>query len=457
LKRVLMQNYFEKLFKTSYLLFVLISFNVFFARHWYIPHLSYVIVALGVVVGIMRLLHVRDYLNVGVFLLLSFVCSYALGAVNSFDYGYIDNVKAVVWMLIQYFLIFAFDKNADYSKERDIIFAVILVYTCVSAIISITMMLMRWQYYSLVDGMYWVLGGFVDNRLWGVYTDPNYGAILSIVSIVISLFYLTGDGSKDKRIKAVLVINIVLEYLYLCYADSRTGLLAVVAAVVIACVLWVSKSKGFARSIALAIVLSTILVVGSYGIRNLTSAARVEIAKISATRAGMSQEEIAMEMDLARVGRVDEQIGGGTDVTNNRIAIWGNAIEIFKQHPIVGISYRNIREYAYDKIPDTYAEFESMHNFFFDILVSQGIIGVAILFMLMGWVIWTLIKKYKDLTDYREFAFMMAIIAAIFASMLTYSETFYMNTGGAFIFWYVLGYLVNYKEKDQEKVEIVEV
>ncbi len=444
-----MQKKFELGFKISYLLFVLISFNVLFARHWYISYLSYAIVALGIVVGVMRLLHIRDYLNAGVFLLLSFLCSYVLGAVNSFDYGYIDNVKAVVWMLIQYFLIFAFDKNADYSKERDIIFAVILVYTCVSAIISIAMMLMRWQYYSLVDGMYWVLGGFVDNRLWGVYTDPNYGAILSIVSIVISLFYLTAEGSKDKRIKVVLIVNIVLEYLYLCYADSRTGLLAVVAAIIIVCTLWISKTKGIFKSIALAIVLSTVLVSCTYGIRITTSAARVEIARITATRAGLSPEEIAMEMDLARVGRVDEQIGGGTDVTNNRLAIWGNAIEIFKQHPIVGISYRNIREYAYDKIPDTYAEFESMHNFFFDILVSQGIIGVAILFMLMGWVIWTLIKKYKALTDYREFAFMMAIIAAIFASMLTYSETFYMNTGGAFIFWYVLGYLINFKEKKE--------
>ena len=444
-----MQRKLELGFKISYLLFVLISFNVLFARHWYITYLSYVIVALGIAVGIMRLLHIKDYLNAGVFLLLSFVCSYVLGAVNSFEYGYIDNVKAVVWMSIQYFLIFAFDKYTDYSKERDIVFGVVLTYTSVSAIISIAMMLLRWQYYSLIDGAYWVLGGFVDNRLWGVYTDPNYGAILSIVSIVISLFYLTGKGSLDKRIKVALIINIVLEYLYLCYADSRTGLLAVVAAVILACALWVSKSKGFAKSIALAIVLSTLLILCSYGIRTATSAARVEIARITATRAGLSPDEIAIEMDLARVGRVDEQIGGGSDVTNNRMAIWGNAIEIFKQHPIVGISYRNIREYAYDKIPDTYAEFESMHNFFFDILVSQGIIGVAILFMLMGWVIWTLIKKYKSLTDYREFAFMMAIIAAIFASMLTYSETFYMNTGGAFIFWYVLGYLVNFKEKKE--------
>ncbi len=444
-----MQKRLEIGFKILYLLFVLISFNVFFARHWYIPYLSYVIVALGIAVGVMRLLHVRDYLNAGVFLLFSFVCSYVLGAVNSFDYGYIDNVKAVVWMSIQYFLVFAFDKNKDYSQERKILSIVLLVYSCCCAIISLGMMVANWQLINPIEDFGIMYGGFVDNRLWGCYVDPNYGAIISIVSVVISLYYLTGKKDISKRIKAALTINIILEYLYLCYADSRTGLLAVVASVVVVFTIWVSKLKGFVKSIVLAIVLSTILVVGSYGIRNLTSAARVEIAKITATRAGLSPEEIAMEMDLARVGRIDEQIGGGTDVTNNRLAIWGNAIEIFKQHPIVGISYRNIREYAYDKIPDTYAGFESMHNFFFDILVSQGIIGVAILFMLMGWVIWTLIKKYKALTDYREFAFMMAIIAAIFASMLTYSETFYMNTGGAFIFWYVLGYLINFKEKKE--------
>ena len=158
-------------------------------------------------------------------------------------------------------------------------------------------------------------------------------------------------------------------------------------------------------------------------------------------------------MDLARVGREDNQIGEGKDITNNRIAIWKNAITIFKQHPIIGISYRNIREYAYDNIRTEYAGFESMHNFFFDILVSQGIVGVTILLMLIVWVLWTLIKKYKSLSEYREFSFLLAIIAAIFASMLTYSETFYMNTGGAFLFWYVLGYLVNFKNKDNESIE----
>ena len=443
----------ELVFKIAYLLLVLLSFNVFFARHWYMTYVSYAVIAFGMVVGVLRLLHIKEYLNVSVFLLLSFTCSYILGAVNSFEYGYTDNIKAVVWMAIQYFLIFAFDENEDYSNERDTLFKVFLTYTGIAAVISLWMMIIDWKYYSFVDGIYWVFGGFIDNRLWGCYTDPNYGAILAIVSAIISLKYLLEDKQIKKPFKALLIVNIVFEFLYVCYSDSRTGLLAIVASVIVLVVVWLSKTKGLIKTVALSIAIVAVIIGAIYAVRFATSEIKVQIAKISATRAGMTQDEIAAEMDLARVGREDDQIGEGKDVTNNRIAIWKNAITIFRQHPIIGISYRNIREYALDNIRTKYAGFESMHNFFFDVLVSQGIVGVIILFMLIAWVLWTLIKKYKSLSGYREFAFMLAIIAAIFASMLTYSETFYMNTGGAFLFWYVLGYLVNFKNKDNESIE----
>lgn len=447
-----MKKNLDLAFKVVYFLLTLISFNLFFAREWYISYISYAVIGFGIIVGVIRLLHIKDYLNVGIFLLLSFVLSYILGAITTVDYGYIDNIKAVIWMVVQYFLVFAFDKEKEYEIEKSVLFKVFLVYTGVCALISIWMMITHWQRYNLIEGIYWLQGGFIDNRLFGCYVDPNYGAIFAIVSIIISVSYLIDWKSIKVVWKVLLLINVIFEFLYLCYSDSRTGIVAVAASSFILVFLWFFDKKGFIKTTALGLATAIVLVGLIYGVQKGTSFAKVKIAEGNAINAGASQEEIEIEKYLARIGRTEDQIGEGSDISNNRIAIWGNAIEMFKQHPVTGISYRNIREYALENIPDTYVGFESMHNAFFDVLASQGIIGILILISFVVWVFWKLIKRYKSLIEYKEFAFLMAIIAAIFVSMLTYSEVFYMNTGGAFLFWYVLGYLINSKWDNKEEV-----
>lgn len=448
-----MKKNIDLAFKISYLMLTLISFNVLFARAWYVTYISYAVIAFGVVAGALRLFYIKDYLNAGIFLLMSLVFSYILGATTTFEYGYMDNLKAVIWMIVQYFLVFAFDKKENADFERTVLFKVFLTYTGICAVISLWMMATHWQKYSMFEGIYRVQGGFIDNRLFGCYVDPNYGAIFALISIAISVYYLSEHKSLKVFWKFLLTINIIFEFLYICYSDSRTGILAIFASSFVFVFLWMIKQKGFIKTVAIALVTSFVLVIAVYGVQKGTSAAKVKIAEITAAKSGASEEEIEAEKYLARVGRIDEQIGEGTDVSNNRFAIWGNAIEMFKQHPVTGISYRNIREYAEKNIPDTYVGFESMHNAFFDVLVSQGIIGMTILVLFIAWVIYNLIRKYQSLSDYKEFAFLMAIIAAIFVSMLTYSEVFYMNTGGAFLFWYVLGYLINSNWDSKKEVE----
>lgn len=420
-----MQRRFEIGFKISYLLFVLISFNVFFARHWYISYLSYVIVALGIAVGVMRLIHVKNYLNAGVFLLLSFVCSYILGALNSFNYGYIDNVKAVVWMSIQFFLIFAFDKNGDYSTEKNALFITFITYTFFCAVIALYMLFTDWTLNVLMDDLYAIRGG-VYSRLYGCYTDPNYGAVFAVVSIVLSVYYLVCAHSIKTIVKIFLIINCVLEFLFLYFSGSRTGMLSFFFAFIVFSLMVCVKNKRATRNVFVGVGCLAILFFALIVFQSMLN-------KNGVVNVG---------------GRSIDRILDGSFFSDSRIGIWGNAMELFKQHPVIGISFRNIFEYANENIPDTFCGYESMHSFLFDVLVSQGIIGVVIILLFFAWAVKMLIEKYKGISSYKEFVFMMTILVAIFVSMLTYSETFYMNTGGAFMFWYVLGYLVNYKEEE---------
>lgn len=469
IKDRVLENKIELVFKLLYFAFALISFNSFCARQFYISYISYVIVGLGAIIIVNRLTHVKDYLNNRVWLLVAFIVSYALGAINTLRYGIMENIQAMAWMGIQYFAIFAYDKQKDLNlakKEFTVVSVFFIAYTMLMAIVGLILMIAKYEYYTMVDGMYVIAAGFLFNRLWGCYIDPNYGAIFSLVSIILSMYFFK-DTKKTWRI--ILAFNVLVEYLYICYSDSRTGRLAIIVTfAALIYLLLVKKSKYKFRNkeyvlvgvkkIVLAFVISIICSVVIWGgtkiVKTATSDLKVEIAKSQAMEQGLSEEEAELFADNDRIGRYDEEINGG-DVSNNRFEIWKSGIDIFKANPITGISFRNIIEYARAEMPTGFiatSGFESMHNFLVDILVSQGIIGIVILLVFIVLIIKPILVVAPKLGiyEYNQFVFMFASLVAIFVSMLTYSEAFYMNTGGAFLFWYFLGYISNYMFVNKE-------
>ena len=86
-----------------------------------------------------------------------------------------------------------------------------------------------------------------------------------------------------------------------------------------------------------------------------------------------------------------------------------------------------------------------MHNSVIDIMVSQGIIGLIIILTFVVMILKELFTKFRFLkgNEYKKCVFMLASVIAVGSSMMFYSETFYMNTAGAFIFWTLLGYMMN--------------
>lgn len=469
IKNRVLENQIELVFKLLYFAFTLISFNSFCARQFYISYISYVVVAFGALILINRLTHIKDYLNSKIWLLIAFIVSYILGAINTLRYGVMENIQAVAWMTIQFFAVFAYDVKKDKelaNKEFKIITIFFIVYTMLMAIIGLVLMIVKYEYYTVIDGMYVIAAGFLFNRLWGCYIDPNYGAIFSLVSILLSMYYFKGS---NKKIKIALVVNILVEYLYICYSDSRTGRLAIILSVAALVYFLLIKRDKFDigdKSIKLTGTKKVIVVVfvalmcagvlwsGTKIIKLATSGIKVSIAKLAAIEQGFSEEEAEAMADLDRIGRYDEEINGG-DVSNNRFEIWESGIDIFKANPITGISFRNIIEYARAEMPTGFiatSGFESMHNFLVDILVSQGIIGIVILLVFIVLIIKPILVVAPKLGiyEYNQFVFMFASLVAIFVSMLTYSEAFYMNTGGAFLFWYFLGYISNYMLVNKE-------
>ena len=456
----------ELVFKILYFILTLLSFNTFTARKSFITYFSIVIVLFSGFIFLSRITHLRDYTSKYTILFFLFILSYVVASIHTIQYGFMDNLKAIVWMCIQFFIVFARDKSqpTEYSKkEFKIISTIFLIYSGLMALIALIMMVFKWEYFSVVDEYYVIGGGFLWNRLYGSYIDPNYGAIFSLVSIILSCYFV--QIVENRKLKMVLIINLIVEYLYICFSDSRTGRLAVLLSIFVLSFLEVRKLKtiefknksicltGKRRvlvSLLIPVLISTSLWAGTYLVRNTTSIIRTSIAAIQIrkemkqTGTILTEEELAILVDADRVGRHEEEINNG-DVSNNRFAIWDNAIDIFKDNPITGISYRNIREYANDKIQDGFIStsgFESMHNTFFDILVSQGIIGVLLITIMLFFFIKEEVAIFKD-NPSKTNVFLISVIVAIATTMVSYTEVLYINTGGSFLFYFIIGLLVS--------------
>lgn len=110
---------------------------------------------------------------------------------------------------------------------------------------------------------------------------------------------------------------------------------------------------------------------------------------------GFSQIELPDGSTIQRpnlgIGREQDLSG---DFSNRRFDIWESGIEVFQTSPIFCVGFRNIVPAAEEKAPNTYiinndqVKFESFHNMFVDVLVSQGIVGIVIF---LSFVILTLI------------------------------------------------------------------
>lgn len=149
------------------------------------------------------------------------------------------------------------------------------------------------------------------------------------------------------------------------------------------------------------------------------------------------------------IGRTDSDINN--DVSNRRFAIWQSGLEIFKTSPMTGITFRNYIPYAKEHLPNTYivhndsGDFASLHNSFVDVLVSQGALGMGILLCFIVSLLIVFFRRFFKSNDeeYRYNTFLLLMFLPVLVSMMFYSETFYMNTGGAFLFWAFLGYFMH--------------
>lgn len=452
------QNYeeiLELLFKISYLCLTFATFISVIYMSPIQPMLVKLTLFLGVVVILVRLLHWKKYGKMPCLILMILFClSFLLSIVMNRQYGMTADLKWLIWTGIQFFGLYVCDLNREeekYEREFTILSHIFIIVTVITAIASLIMLVKSYSEFLITADKEFIVTGFKWDRLWGAYTDPNYGAVCSVIGIILSGLYLV---KKKGAVKFLYVLAIIMNYAYMIFSDSRTGILALVLCGGLFLYLWcVSKFQAKKILKSLLVVICVFAVALSVG----------EVAK---TQNVTYQRKVAAEQAKKKIVQKKKQPLTARqkniqdDASNGRLAIWQSAIEIWKSSPVYGAGYSTVVPYAKEHIPDTYivnnsqSDYTSMHNTFFCVLAYQGSIG-AILFVLIALrIFFYVVKNVFTESGERKFdvTAMLCSVGCVAISMMFLMDGIYTNSPSAAVLWLFSGYLVrySYRKKNEE-------
>ncbi|KDR94618.1 O-antigen ligase [Peptoclostridium litorale DSM 5388] len=219
------------------------------------------------------------------------------------------------------------------------------------------------------------IGGVVDRdvyRLTGSIDDPN---VFGIFASLIYAFSFHNMISGEKK----YIISFFLAFTCIVLSESRGAFLAVLAFHIMYFVkIKDTRAKSFAANI---LIIGAVAAGGHYWLQT----ADVSIGSAVQTRL--------------------------LDTTGStRVYIWTDAIEIFKEYPLIGVGLNNFRPYNNEIFADTHL----MHNIFLEVIVEQGIAGATVFFAAL--IMLVLKKDNSEIEKIIKMVICMQLIMLFFLS-----------------------------------------
>lgn len=460
-------KYLEWAFKLAYLLLGLVTFNAFLYDSPVQPLLVKGCLILGALALLGRMIYWKDYVKTPYLVVLVLFCaSFGISILVNWKYGAgIADMKWMIWTGFLFFLLYMCDtkrEKSSYKKEFHFFSHVLLLYSGGAAAVSLYLMQTLYHAKWFTSGNELMLAGFYWGRLWGVYTDPNYGGVLSTLAVLLCLYHCMTKKSW-KKIPYVLILAV--NYGYILFADSRTAELALALAsvfwLIFAGVTGKWAKKTFALRVLMVVFAAVVFIGGGSHVKTgYSEKIEAEIKIMDAQKQQNTQKQNTQAQNTQKTQKTQQTqqteraADLEKDVTNGRIALWKSGLEIWQTSPVVGTGYNSFLPYVREKLPDTYAvhnsqeEYVSLHNEYLNIMVYQGLLGIGI-FLAFGILVFCRwgknILKTED-SDRNYIGILSACILVVAVAMGFLMEGLYTNSPAAFVLWTFLGYLMQYMQ-----------
>lgn len=393
-----------------------------------------------------------------------------ISCIINYKYGIFSNLKGIAAFVIYFFLLYPesfSDKRAVvYSGCMNTAFFSIGLYSA----FSIPMYFFDLYYFTISTQQ---THGFSpdSNRLWGLYQDPNYLALYSLLAIFAGVYLFI--KTKLVLLKIVYVLVSIIHIVTLSMSGSRMGTVCFIAALFwIAAVICanVLKAKLFVRILAflLGVILSLAIPFGSVELLNkaMPSIKKTVLNTISAedyvnarkayntvykfckidaqyTDPDINIEKYPFNDEDNSVDRADEN---PNDMTNGRIYRWLDGLKLLAEKPFFGISPRNIFSFADEIDTETLmGEYDfSIHNTYIEILAGAGIIGGGFVIVFLFLAAFFIIKSaFKNPPSPKTIICSAQIVMIALSAILLPDIIFFQLTFAGLCFWLALGHCLN--------------
>lgn len=383
------------------------------------------------------------------------------------EYGYVDNIKTIIWTMIQVSIFYSI--YTRFSKEKMLqyiyrLFCLISSIWTIAIVYSLKQFIVAESYGVEIWQGEWRLQGFRESRLFGIFNDPNYAAVASVWAIFMLLHIICKN--KGKCIKIICLLSILFHGIYIVLSGSRTSIVCLLSGVFI-CVFLMLKNSfldkkeviSFIIRIGIAIISVCVVTLVGLGIKKVApyfpeQYIKYEVDKMNSRKNTdfIEKEEMekiqnksdslsyAIEQGLLDRGDVSKK-----NISNNRFEIWINYFKSTKDQWLLGASPRKTLQHMKDKHPDIYeqnGEYET-HNGFVSLYAGTGLVGCL---MILVFVILVGGKICRYCFEKKKIEWQFVIIFCIVITILMYScfftELFFVNNLTTTLFWILLGVMM---------------
>ncbi len=415
-------------------------------------------------------------------LLLFAVCAVAvISSLQTISYGVKDNLFLLCWTGLQFSLFYSCSSRMDektLKKYLTVYFFALLGVWLIACGISLLQYVFQIGYHYISDpnsaDQSTVRQGFLENRLFGVFSPLNHAAHVSVALVLAGIYYF--KKIKNIPVRVLVVVSQIVFFLHVLLSGSRSGMLALLVAVFVLSwiclhnVLKLKKTAKFVTETALAVCITLAcipcieLVKNGLGqIPELVQNCNQE--DYTAIQEDYQREKLPVVLQEDILDRDDVK----NDVSNGRLMIWTDYASIYKDFGLFGKSPGNympvvrdthpelqIVRYFKDSYPEKYAagNIYHVHSGYLMLFTSTGFLGVLLMaafaVLCICRVALYICKQEKIGVEFMVPAAMVAagVLAAAFDKGI-----FFTDNAQTFIFWIVLGLVMTQTRQSDENTE----